>query len=188
MATRYRLLIGFATSNKLKLQEAAVIIPEIVPLTIHIPELQEIDVAKVVAEKLLIVAQAGIDHTVIVEDTGLYLDTWNGLPGALIRWFIDTMGTRRLAEIALAADNVVVARAVSAVGVWHAGQSAVFTGSTTGKIVMPRGEEMGWNSIFFYPELGKTFGEMTFEERLSVSMRRAPLIEARAWVHSNTTI
>jgi inosine/xanthosine triphosphate pyrophosphatase family protein len=95
---------------------------------------------------------------------------------------VDELGTKRLAEIVLADRENATVEAISAVGVWYRGESQVFSGRTAGRIVLPCGDELGWNTIFYYPPSQKTFGEMSFDERLKVSMRRAPLIEAGKWL------
>ena len=37
-------------------------------------------------------AYALFRRPVLVDDTGLAIRAWNGLPGALIAWFLDTVG------------------------------------------------------------------------------------------------
>lgn len=180
-------MIFFATTNELKVLEARAVIPEIIPVSLDLPEIQSPDVRTVVREKLLYASRAHPNQTIVVEDTGLYADAWNGLPGAFIKWFIEGMGTRKLAEKILCDADTVTAKAVSAVGVFQYGETKIWTGETPGSIVLPRGEEFGWNSIFLDPIHDRTFGELSFEERLSVSMRKIPLQDAAHWIHSTET-
>ena len=37
---------------------------------------------------------------VLVDDTGLAVHAWNGLPGALVAWFIDTVGPQGILDMA----------------------------------------------------------------------------------------
>jgi inosine/xanthosine triphosphate pyrophosphatase family protein len=69
----------FLTGNRNKLAEAQAIIPEIEPLDIDLPEIQEIDARAIIEAKLI----EGLKyHTgpLIVEDTSLSFDCFGGLP------------------------------------------------------------------------------------------------------------
>ena len=62
-------------------------------IDLDIEEIQALDVEKVAIAK----AQFAYNATgkfVIVEDTGLYIEAWNGLPGALTRWFLEALGVQ----------------------------------------------------------------------------------------------
>ena len=58
---------------------------------LDLPEIQTIDVEEVVTHKVKHAYQE-LGTPVMIEDTGLYFDAWNGLPGALIKWFVTTIG------------------------------------------------------------------------------------------------
>jgi inosine/xanthosine triphosphate pyrophosphatase family protein len=67
------------------LREAQELLPEIRGVNLDLMEIQELDATKIIRAKL---AEAQRSHTgrFIVEDTSLYLDEMNGLPGPLIKW------------------------------------------------------------------------------------------------------
>ena len=80
--------IYFITGSKGKFEEVKQIIPEIIQKDIYLPEIQETDAKKIIANKL----QEALKHVksgCVVEDTSLYIASLNGLPGPLIKWFIN---------------------------------------------------------------------------------------------------
>jgi non-canonical purine NTP pyrophosphatase (RdgB/HAM1 family) len=172
----------FATTNELKLSEARSVIPSVEGIPLDMPEIQSTDVAEVVQAKLEFVMKLALEDPVIVEDTGLYVKAWNGLPGAFIKWFIDGMTPDGFAALVVQDHQGVETDAVSAVGVVYRGETSVWTGKTRGRIVRARGEERGWNSIFEESVCGRTFGELNDSERLTLSMRRRPLEDVRSWL------
>jgi inosine/xanthosine triphosphate pyrophosphatase family protein len=78
--------IQFITGNKNKFAEAQKIISNLEQLDVDLPEIQEIDAKKVIEAKLQ-EARNLFEGEFVVEDTSLYLDCLNGLPGPLIKWF-----------------------------------------------------------------------------------------------------
>lgn len=167
--------IIFITGNKAKLAEAQSIIPGIVNKEIDLPEIQETDARKVIEAKLL---EARKHHSgeYIIEDTSLYFNCLNGLPGPLIKWFLEKLGDKKLSEIVenLGDDN---AEAKTIIGyIDEKGGIEYFEGSIKGKIVQPKGENgFGWDKIFIPDGFNKTFGEMTKEEKNIISMRKIAL-------------
>ncbi|MEU7756895.1 non-canonical purine NTP pyrophosphatase [Micromonospora sp. NPDC049101] len=170
-----------ASQNKIKIEEAREIIPGIEPLDIELTEIQSPDPAVVVRHKLHQVAAAGLTKPVLVEDTGLFVHHWRTLPGALIKWFVEELGTDRLYQ-ALTAEGPTAATAVSAVGIVYRDETGVWQGQTTGRIVRPRGDLGGWTPVFEVGDTGMTLGEMSFPERMHHTMRAAPLRQAVAWL------
>ncbi|MFA5188965.1 MAG: RdgB/HAM1 family non-canonical purine NTP pyrophosphatase [Patescibacteria group bacterium] len=165
-------MIYFITGNKNKFAEVKAILPEVEQLDIDLPEIQEIDTKEIVKEKLL----EALKHKkgeFIVEDTSLYLDCLNGLPGPLIKWFLQTIGNEGLANLAdkLGDDNAV---AKTIIGYAKSQEDIYFfEGVINGKIISPRGEtNFGWDPIFLPDGYDKTFAEMSREEKNKISMRR----------------
>jgi inosine triphosphate pyrophosphatase len=161
----------FITGNRLKFAEISAVIDEVKQVDLDLPEIQEIDPRKIIEAKLETAVSKGLTP-VMVEDTSLYFESLNGLPGPLIKWFLKAVGTRGVYELAVGSgDTRAVAKTV--IGIARAlGQFEYFEGSVDGEIVAPRGTELGWNSIFQPSGSNQTFGEMTDQERLGWSMRR----------------
>lgn len=171
-----------ASGNPIKLEEIRQLIPDLKTLAVELIEIQSPDPGVVVRHKLDQVAALGLANPIIVEDTGLALAAWRGLPGALVKWFVDELGAQSFAEAARAGGATTSAEAVSAVGVTHGGDQRVWVGRLAGNIVDSRGDLGGWTSIFEVAGTRKTLAEMTFEERMNWTMRRAPLESARTWL------
>jgi non-canonical purine NTP pyrophosphatase (RdgB/HAM1 family) len=169
--------IIFITSNKGKLKEAQSIIPGVVGQSIDLPEIQEVDARKVVEAKLK-EAYKRRRGEYIVEDTSLYFECLNGLPGPLIKWFLEKLGDKKLAELAKKLKNT-RAEAKTIIGyIDKNGKAKFFKGTIKGRIVSPRGAGgFGWDKIFMPDGFKKTFGEISREEKNKISMRKKALIK-----------
>lgn len=164
-------MIYFITGNKGKLEEAKSILPEVVDLDIDLPEIQEIDPHKVIQAKLE-EARKHNEGEFIVEDTSLYFEVLNGLPGPLIKWFMKKLGNDGLYDLILKMGNN-KAEAKTIIGYSdQKGNVEFFEGAIEGEIVEPKGEGFGWDPIFKPSGFDKTFGEMDLYEKNSISMRK----------------
>lgn len=163
--------LSFITGNPGKFIEVKEIIPEIEQEDMDLVEIQELDPYKVIEAKLL-EAQKIQSGEFIVEDTSLYFDSMNGLPGPLIKWFLKAMKIDGLADLASRFDNQ-EAEARTIIGyISEAGEIKYFEGKLSGRIVASRGENgFGWDKIFEL-ENGKTLAELTLEEKNKISMRQ----------------
>jgi inosine triphosphate pyrophosphatase len=175
--------IIFITGNPGKLHEAQSFIPEIVGKDIDLPEIQETDAHKVIEAKLL---EARQHHKgeYIIEDTSLYFDCLNGLPGPLIKWFLQKLGDKKLSAIAAKLKNT-KAQAKTIIGyINKKGTIKYFEGDVRGKIVSPRGPGgFGWDKIFMPDGFRKTFGEMTLPEKNKISMRKKALVKLKKYLN-----
>ncbi len=170
--------ILFLTGNANKLREAQEFIPELTGWSIDLPEIQERDARRIIEMKLLEAARLQPEANLIVEDTSLYLDALNGLPGPLIKWFIadDALGIQGLAELALAKSDC-RAQATTWIGLLE--RSAVgtqiqfFEGSIQGQVHLSRGDQgFGWDPIFSPQDSSLSFAEMALPVKQQYSMRR----------------
>lgn len=144
----------FVTSNANKVREAAGILGfELVPATFDLPEIQALGIAEVAAEKARAAYRllGGPSGIVLVEDSGLVIEAWNGLPGAFTKWFVDSVGSEGILRM-LSAEHNRSARAVCAVAVCGPEDHSprVFVGEEAGIVSrVPRGEDgFGWDPIF----------------------------------------
>jgi len=96
--------LSFITGSKSKFEEVKAILGDVVQLEMDLQEVQDIDAHTIIQAKLTeaLKHQSG---AFIVEDTSLYLDALNGLPGPLIKWFMKTIGNDGLYKIASAFGN-----------------------------------------------------------------------------------
>lgn len=164
--------IFFITGNQGKLREVRELLPDIQGLDLDLTEIQELDATKIIQAKL---AEAQKSHTgrFIVEDTSLYLDEMNGLPGPLVKWFVKSIGIEGIYQLTQIGKS---ARATARTFIGYAdenGAAAFFEGAISGMLVSPRGTNgFGWDAIFQPDQSSKTFAEMTSKEKQQFSMRR----------------
>ena len=140
--------------------------------SIDLPEIQAVEVADVVGIKAQVAYSQLENQAVMIEDTGLYFEAWNGLPGALITWFLERMGPDGICQMMSSfSDRRAYAEAIVAT---YDGELRVFSGRVEGRVaVRPAGERgFGWDSIFIPESADKTFAEMTVSEKNDYSMRR----------------
>jgi non-canonical purine NTP pyrophosphatase (RdgB/HAM1 family) len=176
--------LHFITGNQGKLKEVQSILGDVVALDIDLVEIQSLDAHEIIRAKL---EEARKHHKgkLIVEDTSLYFDGLNGLPGPLIKWFMKSIGNDGLMKIVQNLDNN-RAEAKTVIGYSNAsGEVSFFEGSVFGTIVTPRGTGFGWDPIFMPDGQTKTFGEMTAEEKNSLSMRRLAVEKLREFLVNN---
>lgn len=164
--------IKFITGNKGKFAESQGIIPDIEQVSFDLAEIQSLDARKVVEHKLR-EAQAHHEGEFIVEDTSLYVEGLNGLPGPFIKWFLDTVGAEGVYKFASQYENR-AAHAVVTIGYISAdGAIGYFEGKIKGTLVAPRGDQgFGWDPIFQPDGSDETFAEMGTEEKNKISMRK----------------
>jgi non-canonical purine NTP pyrophosphatase (RdgB/HAM1 family) len=171
----------FATGNAHKLREVNEILGRnLEQIAIELYEPQGLAVADIIHKK----AEDAFHKTgkcVLVEDTALEFRAWNGLPGALIKWFLETVGNEGLLKmLAGVEDRRAVAK--TAVGFFDGNNARVFVGEVDGIIAdTVRGDGgFGWDPIFIPDGFDKSFAEMTSEEKNAVSMRRRALEQMKA--------
>jgi XTP/dITP diphosphohydrolase len=161
----------FVTGNKNKLQEFEEILGfKLKSVKAELDEIQAIDVKKVVKHKTKQVYKL-IKKPVITEDTGLYFDEWNGLPGALIKWFGQAVGYDKVPQLL---KNNRKAKAQTVIGYFDGRAYKEFVGEISGKIsIKAKGKtNFGWDIIFIPDGHRKTFGQMSAEEKNQISMRK----------------
>jgi XTP/dITP diphosphohydrolase len=167
--------IALITGNAGKAAEyAAMLGIEVTPAKADLTEIQSLAVADVAARKAAD-AFAQLGQPVLVDDTGLSIHAWNGLPGALVAWFIDTVGPQGILDMAQGlADRS--ATATAALGYADAAGVRVFQGTVDGSLATElRGTSgFGYDPIFI-PDTGsshRTYAQMTSEQKNKISHRR----------------
>jgi non-canonical purine NTP pyrophosphatase (RdgB/HAM1 family) len=105
---------------------------EVTAVKADLAEIQDLDVGQVATRKAAD-AFAQVGEPVLVDDTGLSIDGWNGLPGALVVWFIETVGAEGILKMAEGLTSR-RATAVTALGYADASGVRVFRGMVDGSI------------------------------------------------------
>lgn len=166
----------FATTNKNKLREANEILgEELQQIELDLIEPQGLAVEEVIRIKTKdAFIKAG--KPVLVEDTSLSFETWSGLPGALIKWFLSSVGNEGILKM-LGSETNRDATAKTAVGFYDGKEYHIYTGEVKGTIpTEPQGESgFGWDPIFIPDGHEKSFAQMAAEEKNKISMRRMAL-------------
>ncbi len=165
----------FITGNEGKFKEVKTALSFVKQFNIDLPEIQETDSRKIIKFKLL----EALKHKnagFIVEDTSLYLDCLNGLPGPLIKWFLGSIGDKGIYELTRKFRNN-NAQAKTIFGyAENEDKIHFFEGIISGSIVLPQGERgFGWDRIFLPDGHKKTFAQMNLDEKNAVSMRKIAL-------------
>lgn len=149
---------------------------------IDLPEIQSLDVAEVAAAKVQ-AAYERVGKPVVVDDTGMSLDALGGLPGALVAWFLDTIGPEGIWRL-LEGHADRRASVVTCIG-YHDGVDVhVFSGEVRGAVpIEMRGAGgFGYDPIFVPDGHDITYAEMSAEEKNTVSMRKIALERFRDYL------
>jgi XTP/dITP diphosphohydrolase len=124
-------------------------------------------------------AQAELGGSVVVEDSGLFVDALDGFPGPYSAYVEDTVGVERLWRLADPEDDH-RARFRSVVAYADGDTVETFEGSVRGTLVAPRGDGgFGFDPIFEYD--GRTFAEMDTDEKNAISHRGRALAKFAEW-------
>jgi XTP/dITP diphosphohydrolase len=114
----------------------------------------------------------------IADDSGLEVEALDGAPGILSARYggeptDDEMNNRRLRDAMRGKDNRRASFVCAIAIAKPPGQTLIYTGRCTGEILHePRGDNgFGYDPLFFYPPLGRTFAQLTAEEKNRVSHR-----------------
>ena len=174
----------FITGNKNKFEEVKAIFKNVDQLNISLIEIQDIDPKNIIKAKLL-EAKKHEKAEFIVEDTSLYLDCLNGLPGPLIKWFMETIGNEGIYNLVKKLGND-KAEAKTIIRYSKNNEISFFEGSIKGKIVQPIAKSnFGWDPIFQANGYSKSFAEMDREEKNVISMRRIALNKLKDFLDDN---
>jgi non-canonical purine NTP pyrophosphatase (RdgB/HAM1 family) len=175
----------FVTTNEHKRREVERILGvELERVAPDVSEVQTLDFAEVATHK----ARSAYDalgrppRPILVEDSGLVIGAWNGLPGALTKWFLSSVGYGGLLRMLCGEDRH--ARAVCAVAVADGGgEVRVFQGEVRGEISPePRGEGgFGWDPIFVPEGSELTYAQMG-EAKNDDSHRARAFRQVRGWL------
>ena len=135
------------------------------------------------------------DGLVFADDSGLEVAALNGAPGLYSARFAGPHASGAennallLAKLAGATQRR--ARFVTAISLAHKGKVLQTTrGTAVGEIlVKPRGSlGFGYDALFLYPPLGKTFAELEDTEKFGVSARGEAFRRLLDWLSANPSL
>jgi non-canonical purine NTP pyrophosphatase (RdgB/HAM1 family) len=179
--------VNFVTGNPNKVKEAEAILGiDLNQVDMDgLYELQTTDFDALVRNK----AQQAYDNLqkpVLVEDSGLLFSAWNGLPGALVKWFESSVACTGMLKMLEGFDDR-KATAVCYVALQQGPDDVlVAVGQVTGSIAETiRGEHgFGWDVIFIPDGHDRTFAEMSAEEKNCISHRKKAFLELKSLLAS----
>jgi non-canonical purine NTP pyrophosphatase (RdgB/HAM1 family) len=174
--------LRFATGSDELVKEATLVLPfPVQRVAVEFHELQTTDVEARVRSKAE-QAWRHVRSAVMVEDTGLRFLAWRQMPGPLIKHFVENLGLLGTVD-ALSPSKDWRAEAVTGVGYCDGAEVHYFEGRVNGMIVLPAGKEaFGWDAIFRPHGSGRTYGEMSREEKSARSMRTVALRKLAAFL------
>ncbi len=129
---------------------------------------------------------------VIADDSGLEVDALGGRPGVHSSRYGASDKERNqklLKELEPFRDREITARFVCCICYLDAfGNETYFSGTVQGTIInQPRGENgFGYDPVFFIPEMGKTFAEMSPDQKAAISHRGRALRLLAQFLHKQT--
>jgi len=181
--------LTFVTSNKAKATDTQKILGfPIIIKEAELDEIQELDLEKVATHKVL-QAYDKFKVPVFIDDVGFYIKVWNNFPGPFIKWILKA-GGGSASLILKMLEGVKQREATAKLAVaYHDGKKIhIFLGEIKGTVAnrIRAGNNFGfgWDSIFIPDGFDKTFGEMTFEEKNSISHRRKALDKFKNYLDS----
>jgi non-canonical purine NTP pyrophosphatase (RdgB/HAM1 family) len=172
--------VALITGNEGKAREYATMLGiDVSAVKEDLVEIQSLDVVEVVKHKVQD-AYSKLRVPVLVDDTGLVLNAWNGLPGALVAWFLGSVGAQGILDMAAGVTDR-AATVTTALGYADSTGVQVFTGTVQGTLTTERRGDggFGYDSIFMPANSDLTFAEMSGEQKNAISHRRLAVEELR---------
>ncbi|MHA1247258.1 MAG: XTP/dITP diphosphatase [Candidatus Thorarchaeota archaeon] len=122
---------------------------------------------------------------VVVDDTGLFIDALNGFPRAYPAFVLDTIGRKGILRLMEGVEDR-TARFVTAVGFSDSTMVKTFVGEMKGVIALEeRGTGgFGYDPIFVPEGFDRTYAELSFEEKVSISHRTRAFTAFLEWYTS----
>ncbi len=181
-----RLLIHFATSNESKFREASSIVRKygisLRMSSLKVEEIQDSDL-KVIARNALIRILTMVTVPVIVDDSGLFIDSLNGFPGVFSSYVFKALGNEGILRLLLGETNrrATFRCAIAFGSLRH--RPRVFMGGIGGEISHSAmgSNGFGFDPIFLADGEKRTFGEMLPQEKNRISHRARALRQFAEW-------
>jgi XTP/dITP diphosphohydrolase len=173
----------FATANQNKAKEIQKLVPEFIQLitlndinqTEEIPETSGTIEGNAIQKMQYIISNYGIDC--FADDTGLEIEALNGEPGVYsARYAGEEKDTDNNMNLVLSKMESVInrkARFKTVISLFINGENRLFEGIVEGKIRFEKtgSSGFGYDPIFEPENCGKTFAEMTTDEKNKMSHR-----------------
>ncbi len=179
--------IVFVTGNQHKIDEAQAILPhfEIVGKKLDLAEIQGTPdlIVKAKARE----AAALLGKPVIVDDSGVFIEAFNGFPGAYAANYQNTVGNERTITMLQGFDNRKIRYECRAAYCEPGQEPVVFIGIVEGTVAKEvHGREgFGFDPIFIPNGHDKTFVELGKEIKNTMSHRTFAFQKLATWLEAN---
>ena len=174
--------ITFVTSNDNKVREAEGVLGiGLKRKNIELEEIQSMDLKEIVGYKVK-QAYKKIRKPVIAEDTGLYVDAWNGFPGPFIKWVKDVVGYDIFPKSI--PKNNRGATWVTTYAYYDGKELLLFEGKTKGRLATKQRGDKGWGfDVLFIPDAEtRTLAELGSEAKPKFSARYKALKKLKKYL------
>lgn len=168
--------LTFITGNENKLKQVLLYLDyPVIHKQLDLIEIQSLDPHEIVEAKVKEAFRI-VQDTVLVEDVSLTCTALGKLPGPLIKWFLQELGTEGLCRLLNSYANREATASVL-YALYDGKKVVYFEGEWNGTIAMrPLGTfSFGWNPIFIPDGYTKTWAEMSVEDQKKTSMRKIAL-------------
>lgn len=177
--------ITFITSHPMKAEELSWHLNrQVAHYKLDLPEKQSLDPHEVVSIKAQ-EAYRQLNRPVLVEDFSIRFDALGGLPGPLIKWFLQELKPEGLCKMLDGYDSR-AAHAQTCFAYCTGDEVQVFDGIVKGTITdVPHGSHgYGIEAIFVPDGWEKTWGQMNKDEQVASSVRRIGLKKLETYLSS----
>lgn len=157
---------------------------------VDLEEIQSLDLKTVIEDKARR-AYAIVKRPVLVEDVALTFSALGRLPGTMVKWFLEEIGTEGLCKLLEAYSD---RRATASImyGLFDGKELHTFEAHVPGTVPdKPRSLEalewktsLSWNSVFIPDGATKTYAEMTDEEVKPFSHRASAVAKLKQYLES----
>jgi XTP/dITP diphosphohydrolase len=180
-------ILYFVSMNKAKFEEVARFLAgqkiKVKWIKMAYPELQA-DSLEEVARSAIISCVKKTKKPTLIEDSGLFINALRGFPGIYSSFVFKTLGNEGVLQLLRdASDRRAYFKSVIAFGDLDLFKGKLFSGSVNGVISENiRGKSgFGFDPIFMPDALGKTFAEMSLDEKNRISHRARALKKFIKW-------
>jgi XTP/dITP diphosphohydrolase len=137
---------------------------------------------EVVAREAARYAFAEVKRPLVLDDTGLFIDSLNGFPMAYPAFVLETIGVEGILKLMKGERNR-SARFITAVGYADSEIVEVFVGEMTGEISFETTGTggFGYDPIFVPEGMDRTYAELSFSEKTAISHRTRAFNQFLKW-------
>lgn len=176
----------FATSNEDKMREANFAVEpfglQFEHASVDVDEIKDLDIFKVVERKAFD-TYAMLNKPVVVEDTGIFFEAFNGFPGTYSKFSVLTLGVGNTVKVLEGHSKK--ARFSTVVSYFDGKAAHNFEGSTEGEICLqPRGTaplKLPYDPYFIPGGRSKSFAELGLQGKNELSHRGRAFTKFAEW-------